>query len=95
MQSKVNELLAHISNSHQQMARLLDAERQVAVRMSQIIHHLPDEEPDLNGVPGLIESSGQIHKSIVGYLNGLADLQEAMAETLGQVMKEIGDLDEE
>ena len=68
MQSKVDEILTHIAHSHQQLARVLDAKRQVAVRMSEIINHLPDIEPELDGVEGLLDSSGQINKSIISYL---------------------------
>ncbi|MET3850784.1 phosphopantetheinyl transferase [Paenibacillus sp. OAE614] len=55
MQSKIDEMLTHMSHSKQQMARVLDAERQVAVRMAQIIHDLPDEHPEFDGVSGLID----------------------------------------
>ncbi|WP_431087111.1 nucleoside-diphosphate sugar epimerase [Paenibacillus sp. 8b26] len=95
MHNQVDDLLIHISHSQQQMSRLLDAERQVVVRMSQIIHELPDEEPRFDGIPGILDSSGQVNKSIVAYLNGIADLQEAMAEMLVRVVKETSYPDEE
>ncbi|ALP37757.1 MULTISPECIES: hypothetical protein [Paenibacillus] len=95
MHNQVDDLLIHISHSQQQMSRLLDAERQVVVRMSQIIHELPDEEPRFDGIPGILDSSGQVNKSIVAYLNGIADLQEAMAEMLVRVVKETAYPDEE
>jgi hypothetical protein len=95
MHNQVDDLLIHISHSQQQMSRLLDAERQVVVRMSQIIHALPDEEPRFDGIPGILDSSGQVNKSIVAYLNGIADLQEAMAEMLVRVVKETAFPDEE
>lgn len=95
MQNKIDEIINHIAHSHQQIARVLDAKRQVAVRMSEIIHHLPDNEPELDGVEGLLDSSGQINKSIISYLGGLADLEEAVAETLTQIMREIAVQEEE
>jgi hypothetical protein len=95
MHNEVDDLLVHISRSQQQMSRLLDAERQVVVRMAQIIHELPDEEPRFDGIPGILESSGQVNKSIVAYLNGIADLQEAMAEMLVRVVKETAYPEEE
>ncbi|MGW8959006.1 nucleoside-diphosphate sugar epimerase [Paenibacillus sp. NPDC055715] len=95
MHNQVDDLLIHISHSQQQMSRLLDAERQVVVRMSQIIHELPNEEPRFDGIPGILNSSGQVNKSIVAYLNGIADLQEAMAEMLVRVVKETAYPDEE
>ncbi|AET56994.1 hypothetical protein HPL003_01050 [Paenibacillus terrae HPL-003] len=95
MHNQVDDLLIHISHSHQQMSRLLDAERRVVVRMSQIIHELPDEEPRFDGIPGILDSSGQVNKSIIAYLNGIADLQEAMAEMLVRIVKETAYPDEE
>jgi len=95
MQSKIDGMLTHMSHSKQQMARVLDAERQVAVRMAQIIHDLPDEHPEFDGVSGLIENSSQINKSIISYLSSIADLQEALAETLNHVVKEMGSNEEE
>ncbi|MDQ0495411.1 nucleoside-diphosphate sugar epimerase [Paenibacillus brasilensis] len=95
MHNEVDDLLIHISHSQQQMSRLLDAERQVVVRMAQIIHELPDEEPRFDGIPGILEGSRQVNKSIVAYLNGIADLQEAMAEMLVRVVKETAYPEEE
>ncbi|ADM71634.1 nucleoside-diphosphate sugar epimerase [Paenibacillus sp. SEL3] len=95
MHNELDDLLIHISHSQQQMSRLLDAERQVVVRMAQIIHELPDEEPRFDGIPGILDSSGQVNKSIVAYLNGIADLQEAMAEMLVRVVKETAYPEEE
>jgi hypothetical protein len=42
-----------------------------------------------------MDSSGQVNKSIVAYLNGIADLQEAMAEMLVRVVKETAYSEEE
>ncbi|MBJ8191103.1 nucleoside-diphosphate sugar epimerase, partial [Bacillus cereus] len=55
MHNELDDLLIHISHSQQQMSRLLDAERQVVVRMAQIIHELPDEEPRFDGIPGILD----------------------------------------
>ncbi|RCX19768.1 nucleoside-diphosphate sugar epimerase [Fontibacillus phaseoli] len=95
MEQKITEIIVHMSHSHQQMARVIDAERQVAVRMAQIVHAIPDAEPAFEGTSGLLENSGRVNKSVISYLNAIADLQEAMAENLGYVMKEIRGQDEE
>ena len=87
MQELLTELVVHMSQSHQQMARILDAKRQVTVRMAQMVYALPDEHPQLNGLEGLLESSGQVAKSVVAYLNSLADLEEAMADSLTNIVK--------
>lgn len=89
MEQKITEFILHLSHSHQQMARVVDAERHVAVKMAQIIHDLPDQDPEFDGTEGLMESAGNINQNLVSYLNALADLQEAMAENLGLVIKEM------
>lgn len=95
MQQKITEIISHISNSHQQMARVIDAKRQVAVRMAQIIHSLPDQHPEFEGISGLIENSAVVTKNIVSYLNSIADFQDAIADNLEYVMKELGENEEE
>ncbi|MFD1178292.1 nucleoside-diphosphate sugar epimerase [Paenibacillus puldeungensis] len=95
MEQKITEMIVHMSHSHQQMARVIDAERQVAVRMAQIVHAIPDAEPAFAGAPGILDNTGRINKSVVSYLNAIADLQEAMAENLGLVIKELKGQEEE
>lgn len=95
MQDKVNDMLTHISDSHHQMARIIDSQRHVAVRMSKIVHDLPDCDPDLGSVNGIMENAGYINKSIICYLNSIADFEETIAEILTLVMKEICHHEEE
>lgn len=95
MEQKITDMIIHMSHSHGQIARIIDAERQIAVRIAQIIHAIPDAEPAFDGTDGLIENTGRINKSVVSYLNSIADLEEAMAENLGLVIKELKDQDEE
>lgn len=95
MEQKITEIIVHMAHSHQQMARVIDAERQVAVRMSQIVHAIPDAEPDFEGTSGFLENTGRINKSVISYLNAIADLEEAMAGNLGHVMKELQGSEEE
>ncbi|GGF98819.1 nucleoside-diphosphate sugar epimerase [Paenibacillus abyssi] len=94
MQHLVNEIVEHLSKSHQQLARVLEAERHVVVRMANNVHALPDHNPDFNGVAGLLENSQFVTKSIVGYLNSLAELEEAIADNLSHIIREL-DHDEE
>ncbi|WP_333485655.1 nucleoside-diphosphate sugar epimerase [Paenibacillus sp. SYP-B4298] len=89
MQHKVDEIIEHLSISHQQLARVLEAKRHVAVRMAQIVHDIPDQHPDLDGFDGLVDSAQVVSKSVVSYLNSLADLQEMVAENLSHIMKEL------
>jgi len=95
MQRKVTEIITHMAKSHLEMARILEANRHIAVRMSNIIHALPDSKLGFDGIEGVIEKSGNITKSLVAYLNCIAELEEAMADTVGHVMKEMGEVEEE
>lgn len=89
-QELMTEIVVHLAHSHQQMARILSAKRQVTVRMAQLIDVLPNEHPHLSGLNGLIESSSDVTKSVISFLNGLADLEEAVADSLTHVLKAIG-----
>jgi hypothetical protein len=95
MRHLLDELIHHLSEAHAQAARLLESERHVAVRMAQIIHAVPDQHPDLGAFDGLMEHSHALGKNIVAYLNNIADLQDAMAEHLAAVMKELDGASEE
>ncbi|RXZ81207.1 nucleoside-diphosphate sugar epimerase [Paenibacillaceae bacterium] len=89
MEQPINEIVEHLSISYQQMARVLEAERDIVVRMAQVVHALPDHKPDFQGIAGLIENSQNVSKSVVSYLNSLADLQETIADNMSHVMKEM------
>jgi hypothetical protein len=91
MQELLTEIIVHISRSHQQLARILDAKRQVTVRMAQMVQALPDEHPQLNGLDGLLDSSSNVTKSVISYLHSLAELQEAVAGSMTHVVKAMGD----
>ncbi|MFD0712410.1 nucleoside-diphosphate sugar epimerase [Paenibacillus sp. GCM10027626] len=94
MQHSVTELIEHMSSSHEQMARVLEAKRSVAVRMAQMVHILPDQNPDFGGMAGLMSSSQTVTASVVAYLNSIADLQETIATTIHAIMTETGEEEE-
>ena len=73
----------------------IGCKRHVAVRMSQLVQALPDEHPDFNGLSGLLDSSSSVTKSVVAYLNSLAELTEAFADNLTHVVKAMGEVAEE
>ncbi|MCQ6559693.1 nucleoside-diphosphate sugar epimerase [Paenibacillus mendelii] len=94
-QQIVTELIEHISHSHEHMARVLEAERHVAVRMSQMVDALPDRHPEFGGMGGLMESAHAVTGSVVNYLNSIAELQETIAITINSIMKELSEEEEE
>lgn len=91
MQELLTEIVIQLSNSHQQMARVLDAKRHVTVRMAHMVQALPDENPQLNGLEGILDSSANVTKSVIAYLNSLADFEEAVAESMTHVVKAMGE----
>ncbi|MDG0814675.1 nucleoside-diphosphate sugar epimerase [Cohnella rhizosphaerae] len=95
MQKLLTEVAVHLSHSHQHMARILDAKRQIAVRMSQMVTAIPDMHPDLSGLDGLLEGSADVTKNIIAYVVGLADMQDALADSLEQIVKAANIPDEE
>lgn len=89
MQHIVTEMIEHMSHSQEQITRVLESERHVAVRMAQMVQALPDQHPSFGGFNELMENSHAVTKSVVAYLNSIAELQETMAMTITAVMKEI------
>ncbi|GFN31008.1 nucleoside-diphosphate sugar epimerase [Paenibacillus xylaniclasticus] len=94
MEDSIDALIEHVSHTNRQLARVLEAERHVVVRTAQMIHALPDENPELGGFTGLIDQASGVTRSVIAYLNSIADLQEMMAEQLYHVMIEMDDNDE-
>lgn len=95
MQKTVTEMMEHMSHSNCQLARVLEAERHVTVRLSEIVQALPDEKPVFGGLPGLIDNSQAVAQNIVAYLNSFADLQETIAAQLTFVIRELKESDGE
>ncbi|WP_281889187.1 nucleoside-diphosphate sugar epimerase [Paenibacillus sp. YYML68] len=89
MQQKVTEILAHMATSQQEIANILEAKRQVAVRMAQQVHDIPPEQPAFEDVETLTYNAMNVSKSIAAYLNGLSDLSDALADNLAYVLKEL------
>lgn len=90
MEKKINDMLEHLSYSQQQIARIFEAQRHASVRMTQIIHSLPNLQPqsseETKSSGGQVE---QVNGSIVAYLNAMADLQQTTADSLEVAMKEL------
>jgi hypothetical protein len=87
MQPSITALIEHMSHSHGQMARILEAERNVAVRMAQLIQTIPDTPP-LN-IEETIQNSLDVTKMVVDYLTNIAELQESLAVAIETMMNEV------
>lgn len=95
MKHLVNEMIEHMSSSHQHLARVLEAKRHVAVRMAQIVHSLPDQHPEFDGLGGLMDNAHRVTKNVINYLRSIAELQEMMADNLSHIFRELDGNEEE
>ncbi|EFM08962.1 conserved hypothetical protein [Paenibacillus curdlanolyticus YK9] len=94
MEDPIDALIEHVSHTNRQLVRVLEAKRHVAVRMAQVVHALPDEDPELGGFMGLLDQANGVTNSVIAYLNSVAELQEMMAEQLYHVIMEMEEEEE-
>lgn len=95
MEQQITAIIEHMSNSHVEMANLLEVKKDMVVHMSRMVLAIPDTPLTFSGVDTITENSVAITESITEYLNKLADLEEAMAENLTYVMKELHQAEEQ
>jgi hypothetical protein len=91
----VTEIITYIADSHREMSKILQTKSSIAGQMSSIITEIPNLYPQFDGLEGLQEHASHIIKSVVGYLNSLAELEEAIALQTEIVMKELNGPDVE
>lgn len=94
MEHQVTSIIGHIAESHVEMAKILEVNRDIVVHMVEMISAIPDNQ-SFDGLETVSKNSMLITGSITSYLNGIADLEEAIAENLSHVMKELIGTDEE
>ncbi|MGO4371984.1 nucleoside-diphosphate sugar epimerase [Paenibacillus sp. 2TAB19] len=96
MQNYINEMVEHMAQSSAELARILEAEKHVAVRMSDIVQVIPDLRPSFDGgVSAIVENSLAVSQNLVAYLNSIADLQETIASHLSIIIRELKVAEEE
>lgn len=96
MQNRINQMIEHMAHSSEELARVLEAERYVAVRMSDIVQVIPDKTPSFDGgVTAIVDNSQAMTQNLIAYLNSIADLQETMAAQLSIVIRELKEAEEE
>jgi len=75
--------------SHYELVRTLSAERDAVAHTSRVIGALPDHGPTLGDPETALESSLEVMQTVAVYLNSLGDLEEALADQLEIIMKQI------
>ncbi|HZG87115.1 hypothetical protein [Paenibacillus sp.] len=95
MQDLIDEQLLAFAKSQEQLGRALDAESAVVRRMAALLRKVPVE--DLKRVKGdpYTEAELSVAREIAGYVNALADLEEALADFVKHAIKELRVAEEE
>ncbi|MEB3100428.1 nucleoside-diphosphate sugar epimerase [Ferviditalea candida] len=91
MIERITSIIVNMVKSHHELARILEAKKDIAVRMSQVINTMPNQEIPFQGVDAVKVHTLSITKSVTVYLNSLADLEEALSENLTLVMNELSE----
>ncbi|RAV22067.1 nucleoside-diphosphate sugar epimerase [Paenibacillus contaminans] len=89
MDQQITTVISHMAKSHLELARIIEAKRQSVVHAAKLVTAIPNENPSVEGFEGTTDFALQVTKNVTSYLNSLADLEEALAENLTQVMKEL------
>lgn len=75
--------------SHYELARTLAADRDSVSHTSRVISALPDHGPTLGEPEAALETSLEVLQTVAVYLNSLGDLEEALADQLEIILKQI------
>jgi hypothetical protein len=95
MNERIDGILYHMAKSHRELARILRTERDIACHAAGLTQSIHDGHTASVGLEGTKEQAVQLSKNVAVYLNGLADLEEALADNLGPVIKELEGREEE
>jgi len=94
MESQAATIIVRMAQSQQQLARILEAHREVAQNMGRLVGAVPDDHDADLPYEAIMENAAMVTKSLSAYLNSLADLEEALANGLQLVMKELNPVHE-
>ncbi|WP_127578770.1 nucleoside-diphosphate sugar epimerase [Paenibacillus koleovorans] len=89
MEHQVTSIIGHLARSHAEMARVLESKRESITNVSHIMTAMPNENLALGDARAIGLSAMDIAKSVTAYLNSLADLEDAIADNLETVIKEL------
>ena len=89
MERQVTRIIEHMASSHWNMTRIIEANRQIVNHMAQMTTDIPKEDPSFGSIDMLTECTLNVNRIVASYLVGLADLEDAIADNLLMVMKEV------
>jgi hypothetical protein len=87
MEDTITSMIRNMAQSHGFLADILEHKRHVVTHASSLLAAVP--HPGHSEEEGVAHRSLLITKSVVAYLNTLAELEFAIADNLGMVMKEL------
>lgn len=90
MEEKVDAIIAQMSKSHMELARIISAEKDVVFQMAQLVGAIPDRHDSFANTDIVAENAAGVTKSVISYLNSLADLADAIADNLTHVISKMG-----
>ncbi|MNI19918.1 hypothetical protein D3C73_733670 [compost metagenome] len=88
MHNEITSNIEYMSDSLQQIARILESERHVSQHMAKLVREMPIKGPFEGRIDTYINHSTLVTKSVAAYLNSLAGLEDAVTECLTTVMRE-------
>lgn len=89
MEEHVTSILTHIAASHEEMDAILAANRDITVHMASMIIELPDKGLTFTGMDTVTRNALLVTENITSYVKAIAELEEAIADSLSAVMKEL------
>ncbi|WP_166240442.1 nucleoside-diphosphate sugar epimerase [Paenibacillus turpanensis] len=90
-----NAILHHMAKSHSELARILEAKRDTIIHAAAVVGGLPDRNTSFCTTEDIAEHSLSLTKNLAAYLYSLSELEEALAENLTCLVKEMQPGDEE
>jgi len=91
VEQQITDTIRHMAKSHVELAKILQEKRDVTVHASNLIYEISDGSVSEYDFGTIIEGAVEVTDSITAYLGSLADLEEAIAENLSCVMKEMAE----
>ena len=91
MEHHITNTIEQMAKSHEELARILEAGRDITVHMSHLIETIPDRDMSFlaGGRTELMEQTTEVNGSVTAYLNSIGDLEEAVGDNLKHAMKQL------
>lgn len=89
-----NQMYASSAFSSEQLARLVQAQKEIACHLSFYLCAKDDQQFYALGRERVIEYAKNLNENIISYLNGISGYEDVLADQVELVMKQIGEKEE-